>query len=94
MQTYIKNILTVVRNISGIDEAVYSNIYDIEQTDKTVFVIIPGDITDNFTAYLVNGSIQLMSKVMLVLIFRISLFRALLEKLQILIFRRFQVLTC
>ena len=67
MQTYIKNILTVVRNISGIDEAVYSNIYDIEQTDKTVFVIIPGDITDNFTAYLVNGSIQLMSKVMLVL---------------------------
>ena len=67
MQAYIKNILTVVRNISGIDEAVYSNIYDIEQTDKTVFVIIPGDITDNFTAYLVNGSIQLMSKVMLVL---------------------------
>ena len=67
MQTIIENLLTVVRNISGIDDAVYSNIYDIEQTDKTVFVIIPGDITDNFTAYLVNGSIQLMSKVMLVL---------------------------
>ena len=67
MQTIIDNLLIVIRNIPGIDEAVYSNIYDIEQTDKTVFVIVPGDISENITAYLVNGSIQLMSKVMLVL---------------------------
>ena len=67
MQTIIENLLTVVGNIPGIDEAVYSNIYDIEQTDKIVFVIVPGDISENLTAYLVNGSIQLMSKVMLVL---------------------------
>ena len=67
MQTIIDNLLRVIRNIPGIDVAVYSNIYDIEQTDKTVFVIVPGDISENITAYLVNGSIQLMSKVMLVL---------------------------
>ena len=67
MQTIIDNLLIVIRNIPGIDEAVYSNIYDIEQTNKTVFVIVPGDISENITAYLVNGSIQLMSKVMLVL---------------------------
>ena len=67
MQTIIDNLLIVISNIPGIDEAVYSNIYDIEQTNKTVFVIVPGDISENITAYLVNGSIQLMSKVMLVL---------------------------
>ena len=67
MQTIIDNLLIVISNIPGIDEAVYANIYDIEQTDKTVFVIVPGDISENITAYLVNGSIQLMSKVMLVL---------------------------
>ena len=67
MQTIIDNLLRVISNIPGIDEAVQANIYDIEQTDKTVFVIVPGDIYENITAYLVNGSIQLMSKVMLVL---------------------------
>ena len=67
MQTIIDNLLRVISNIPGIDEAVQANIYDIEQTDKTVFVIVPGDISENITAYLVNGSIQLMSKVMLVL---------------------------
>ena len=67
MQTIIDNLLIVISNIPGIDETVYANIYDIEQTDKTVFVIVPGDISENITAYLVNGSIQLMSKVMLVL---------------------------
>ena len=67
MQTIIDNLLIVISNIPGIDEAVYANIYDIEQTDKTVFVIVPGDISENITAYLINGSIQLMSKVMLVL---------------------------
>ena len=67
MQTIIDTLLIVIGNIPGIDETVYANIYDIEQTDKTVFVIVPGDISENITAYLVNGSIQLMSKVMLVL---------------------------
>ena len=67
MQTIIDTLLIVISNIPGIDETVYANIYDIEQTDKTVFVIVPGDIPENITAYLVNGSIQLMSKVMLVL---------------------------
>ena len=67
MQTIIDTLLKVISNIPGIDETVYANIYDIEQTDKTVFVIVPGDISENITAYLVNGSIQLMSKVMLVL---------------------------
>ena len=67
MQTIIDTLLIVISNIPGIDETVYANIYDIEQTDKTVFVIVPGDISENITAYLVNGSIQLMSKVMLVL---------------------------
>ena len=67
MQTIIDNLLKVISNIPGIDETVYANIYDIEQTDNTVFVIVPGDISENITAYLVNGSIQLMSKVMLVL---------------------------
>ena len=67
MQTIIDNLLKVISNIPGIDETVYANIYDIEQTDNTVFVIVPGDISENITTYLVNGSIQLMSKVMLVL---------------------------